>query len=65
MKSDTVSIEVRLYKDYRSAKEIYVKRGYIPDGNGITYNYNPVILGVSYQLMMILFCGSQKIYRKI
>lgn len=38
-KCPSIGIGVGLYPDYGSAQRIYVKRGYIPDGNGITYNY--------------------------
>jgi GNAT superfamily N-acetyltransferase len=40
--SDIVGLGVGLYKDYGSAQKLYIKRGYIPDGNGITYDYNIV-----------------------
>lgn len=32
-----IGIGVGLYKDYGAAQRIYCRRGYIPDGNGITY----------------------------
>lgn len=41
-KSDIIGIGVGLYPDYGAAQKIYVKRGYIPDGNGITYDYQVV-----------------------
>lgn len=53
-KSNIVGIGVGLYegKDggYGPAQTLYVKRGYIPDGKGITYNYQPVIPGESYPI---------------
>lgn len=53
-KSDIVGIGVGLYagKDggYGAAQRLYVKRGYIPDGKGVTYNYQPTIPGNSYPL---------------
>lgn len=53
-KSEIIGIGVGLYagKDggYGSAQRLYVKRGYIPDGKGITYNYQPTIPGNSYTL---------------
>lgn len=53
-RSDIVGIGVGLYagKDggYGAAQRIYVKRGYVPDGKGITYNYQPTIPGNSYLL---------------
>jgi len=35
---------------YGPAQRLYVKRGYIPDGKGVTYNYEPTIPGNSYLL---------------
>lgn len=53
-RSDTIGIGVGLYTGedggYGAAERIYVKRGYIPDGKGITYNYEPTIPGNSYLL---------------
>ncbi|MBY0463098.1 MAG: GNAT family N-acetyltransferase [Alphaproteobacteria bacterium] len=40
-----VGIGVGLYNDYGSAQRLYVKRGYMPDGRGITYQYQPVVPG--------------------
>lgn len=37
-----VGLGVGLYKDYSSAQRLYVKNGYIPDGNGIVYKDNEV-----------------------
>lgn len=44
-KSTIVGIGVGLSADYGEAQKLYVKRGYIPDGKGITYNYEPVPFG--------------------
>ena len=53
-KSQIIGIGVGLYAGedggYGAAQKLYVKRGYIPDGNGITYNYQPTIPGNSYPL---------------
>lgn len=53
-KSDTIGIGVGLYAGedggYGSAQRLYVKRGYIPDGKGVTYSYQPTIPGNSYPL---------------
>ena len=53
-KSEVVGIGVGLYAGedggYGSAQRLYVKRGYIPDGKGVTYNYQPTIPGNSYPL---------------
>ncbi|HFL2714590.1 TPA: GNAT family N-acetyltransferase [Legionella pneumophila] len=45
-----VGIGFGLYKDYGFAQKLYVKRGYIPDGLGVTYNYIPVIPGAMYSV---------------
>ncbi len=44
-KGKIVGIGVGLYDGYGAAQRLYVKRGYIPDGRGITYNYKPVAYG--------------------
>jgi GNAT superfamily N-acetyltransferase len=53
-KSKVVGIGVGLYAGadggYGAAQRIYVKRGYIPDGKGVTYNYEPTIPGNGYPL---------------
>lgn len=38
-----IGIGVGLYKDYGIAQRLYVKMGYVPDGNGLTYKFKPVI----------------------
>lgn len=42
-----VGIGVGLYASYGSAQRIYAKRGFIPDGRGITYANEPVEPGSS------------------
>lgn len=42
-----VGLGVGLYADYGSAQKLYMHRGYIPDGRGITYNYEYVVPGSS------------------
>ena len=53
-RSKVVGIGVGLYAGadggYGSAQKLYVKRGYIPDGKGVTYNYEPIVPGNSYPL---------------
>jgi GNAT superfamily N-acetyltransferase len=53
-KSEVVGIGVGLYAGedggYGAAQRLYVKRGYIPDGKGVTYNYAPTVPGNSYPL---------------
>ena len=53
-KSQIIGIGVGLYEGsdggYGAAQRLYIKRGYIPDGKGVTYNYEPTIPGNSYPL---------------
>jgi GNAT superfamily N-acetyltransferase len=53
-RSKVVGIGVGLYAGedggYGAAQRLYVKRGYIPDGKGVTYNYQHTIPGNSYPL---------------
>ena len=53
-KSKIIGIGVGLYAGedggYGPAQRLYVKHGYIPDGKGVTYNYEPTIPGNSYAL---------------
>ncbi|MGV8948528.1 MAG: GNAT family N-acetyltransferase [Candidatus Paracaedibacter sp.] len=41
--SNLVGIGVGLYDGYGEAQKLYIKRGYVPDGRGIPYNYQPVV----------------------
>ena len=43
--SDYAGIGVGLYADYGAAQQMYVSRGYVPDGLGVTYEWKPVIGG--------------------
>ncbi|MFI4937409.1 MAG: GNAT family N-acetyltransferase [Candidatus Berkiellales bacterium] len=45
-----VGIGVGLYPDYGAAQKLYVKRGYIPDGKGATYQYHNTLPGKDYCL---------------
>ena len=51
-KSKVIGIGVGLYGGddggYGPAQKLYVNLGYVPDGRGVTYNYQPVIPGNSY-----------------
>lgn len=53
-KSSVVGIGVGLYGGcdggYGPAQRLYIKRGYIPDGYGITYDYLPIIPGKTYPI---------------
>jgi len=44
----SVGLGVGLYKDYGRAQRLYTQLGYVPDGLGVTYKYNPVVPGDSY-----------------
>ena len=50
IKSNVVGIGVGLYEDYGPAQKLYIKRGYIPDGKGITYNYQSKEFGTKIPL---------------
>lgn len=54
IRSKVVGIGVGLYAGadggYGPAQRLYIKRSYIPDGKGVTYNYQPIIPGNSYPL---------------
>ena len=41
-KNKIIGIGFGLYADYGNAQRLYIKRGYMPDGLGITYNYQPI-----------------------
>lgn len=45
-----IGIGVGLYADYGAAQKLYVKLGYVPDGNGITYQCKKTNPGTSYPL---------------
>lgn len=49
-KSPFVGIGVGLSSDYGNAQKLYIERGYIPDGLGITHNYQPVKFGATIHL---------------
>ena len=46
-RSGVAGIRVGLTEDYGKAQKLYVKRGYVPDGNGITQNGKPLRWGDS------------------
>lgn len=45
--SSSIGIGVGLYSDYGAAQKLYVKRGYIPDGRGITHDGSYIEAGQS------------------
>lgn len=42
---EVVGLGVGLYKDYGPAQKLYISKGYMPDGQGITYQYKSVTPG--------------------
>lgn len=46
-KFHAAGLGVGLYRDYGHAQKLYVKLGYIPDGNGVCYNNVAVVPGAS------------------
>lgn len=44
-RSSQVAIGVGLHPGYNAAQRLYVKRGYIPDGLGVTYDDRYVLVG--------------------
>lgn len=46
-RSNVAGIGVGLYADYGPAQRMYVQRGYVPDGNGVTYLDSYVVPGAS------------------
>lgn len=44
-KSNYAGLGVGLYEGYGNAQKLYVKRGYMPDGRGITYDYKSLTYG--------------------
>lgn len=49
-RSPYVGLGVGLYADYGAAQKLYVKRGYVPDGLGVTYKYQSVVPGKEYPI---------------
>jgi ribosomal protein S18 acetylase RimI-like enzyme len=41
-RGDTAGIGVGMTPDYGAAQKMYVLRGYVPDGRGVTQNFDPV-----------------------
>lgn len=42
---EQIGIGVGLYSSYGAAQKLYFAQGYIPDGNGVTYDRKPVAAG--------------------
>jgi GNAT superfamily N-acetyltransferase len=49
-RSSVLGIGVGLYADYGSAQRMYVRRGYLPDGRGLMYDWKPVPPGETVRL---------------
>jgi GNAT superfamily N-acetyltransferase len=45
-----VGLGVGLYADYGPAQRLYINRGYVPDGRGLTYKYLPARGGESFRI---------------
>ncbi len=45
-----IGLGVGLYADYGTAQQLYFHLGYVPDGYGVSYNYQPTIPGEPYPL---------------
>jgi GNAT superfamily N-acetyltransferase len=41
-RSKEAGLGVGLYADYGAAQQMYIQRGYVPDGRGLMYNNQPV-----------------------
>jgi ribosomal protein S18 acetylase RimI-like enzyme len=52
--AEYVGISVGLTKDYGPAQRLYFKLGYMPDGNGITYDRDAVTRGTRYAVDDVL-----------
>ena len=49
-RSTTAGLGVGLDADYAAAHLMYLKRGYLPDGRGIAYQFTPVAPGATVRL---------------
>jgi len=49
-RSVIAGLGVGLYADYAAAHRMYLKRGYLPDGQGIVYEFRPVVPGRTVRL---------------
>ncbi|OGN95410.1 MAG: hypothetical protein A2Y89_04490 [Chloroflexi bacterium RBG_13_51_18] len=45
-RSNIAGLGVGLYADYGPAQQMYIRRGYVPDGRGLMYNNHPVNPGL-------------------
>lgn len=49
-KAESIGISVPVSHVYGVAQRLYIKLGYIPDGNGVTYEREPVAFGTTARL---------------
>ncbi len=49
-RASKAGLGVGLYQGYGRAQQLYVGRGYVPDGHGVTYGGNPAVPGENYPL---------------
>ncbi|MFD1675050.1 GNAT family N-acetyltransferase [Alicyclobacillus fodiniaquatilis] len=49
-KYGVVGVGVGLFASYGDAQRLYAKRGYVPDGRGLTYHGQPVVQGSMVQV---------------
>ena len=60
--SDYAGIGFGVYQDYGAAQILYIKRGYIPDGNGLVKNSIPLKYGENITIDdSIVFCLTKKL----
>ncbi len=60
--SNLAGIGFGVYKDYGAAQILYIKRGYIPDGNGLVKNSVPLKYGDVITIdHSIVFCLTKKL----
>lgn len=54
LKYQKIGLGVGLYRGhdggYGAAQKLYVKKGYVPDGYGVTYQYKEIVPGESYPI---------------
>ncbi|OJW66935.1 MAG: GNAT family N-acetyltransferase [Candidatus Amoebophilus sp. 36-38] len=50
IKTNQVGLGIKLYAEYGPVQRLYVRRGYIPDGRGVTYHYQHIAPGSNVSL---------------
>ncbi len=60
--SNYAGIGFGVYQDYGAAQVLYIKRGYIPDGNGLVIDSTPVKPGSTIRIDdSVVFCLTKKL----